>query len=112
MYGARVFQEVMPSVPVLAIHAYDLAYGSSVPANATVLGVSHSGSTPTTNRALRRAHRRRSRTLAVCGRPGSALERVADRRLAIGSTHDRPSPNTQSYTTPLTAFAARRSPSR
>jgi len=38
MYGARVFQAVMPSVPVLAIHAYDLAYGSSVPANATVLG--------------------------------------------------------------------------
>src|SRR5256712_9910764 len=89
MYGARVFQEVMPSVPVLAIHAYDLAYGSSVPANATVIGVSHSGSTPTTNRALHRAHRRGCRTLAVCGLPGSAMERAADRPLVIGSAPDR-----------------------
>src|SRR2546427_459577 len=81
MYGARVFQEVMPSVPVLAIHAYDLAYGPSVPANATVLGVSHSGSTPTTNRALRRAHRRGCRPLAGCGPAGAAVGRVARRRV-------------------------------
>jgi len=112
MYGARVFQEVMPSVPVLAIHAYDLAYGPFVPANATVLGVSHSGSTPTTNRALRRAHRRGCRTLAVCGLAGSAMERVADRTLVIGSTHDRSWANTMSYTTQLTAFAALASQSR
>src|SRR5439155_22610179 len=43
MYGARVFQEVMPSVPVLVIHAYDLAFGSSAPANPMGLGVRHSG---------------------------------------------------------------------
>src|SRR3989449_1983199 len=85
MYGARVFQEVMPSVPVLAIHAYDLAYGSSVPANATVLGVSHSGSTPTTNRALRRAHRRGWRPLAGWGLAGPALGSVADPTLGFGS---------------------------
>jgi len=112
MYGARVFQEVMPSVPVLAIHAYDLAYGSSVPANATVLGVSHSGSTPTTNRALRRMRRRGCRTLAVCGLPGSAMERLADHTLVIGSTHDRSWANTMSYTTQLAAFAALASQSR
>jgi len=106
MYGARVFQEVMPSVPVLAIHAYDLAYGSSVPASATVLGVSHSGSTPTTNRALRRARRRGCRTLAVCGLPGSAMERLADQTLVIGSTHDHSWANTMTYTRQLTAFAA------
>src|SRR3989475_10121660 len=102
MYGARVFQEVMPSVPVLAIHAYDLAYGPSVPANATVLGVSHSGSTPTTNRALRRAHRRGCPPLAVCGLPGSAMGRVADRTVGIGSPPHPPRGNTTSYTPPPT----------
>src|SRR5437899_6212806 len=112
MYGARVFQEVMPSVPVLATHAYDLAYGSSVSTNATVLGVSHSGSTPTTNRALRRARRRGCRTLAVCGLAGSAMERLADQTLVIGSTHDHSWANTMSYTTQLTAFAALASQSR
>src|SRR3989442_11923626 len=86
MYGARVFQEVMPSVPVLAIHAYDLAYGPSVPANATVLGVSHSGSTPTTNRALRRAHRRGCRTPAGWRPPGSSMGRGGGRTLVIGPT--------------------------
>ena len=104
-YGARLFQEVMPSVPVLAIHAYDLAYGSSVSANATVLGVSHSGSTPTTNRALRRARRRGCRSLAMCGLPNSPMERVADHTLVIGSTHDRSWANTMSYTTQLAALA-------
>ncbi len=111
-YGARVFQEAMPSVPVVAIHAYDLAYGSPVPANATVLGVSHSGSTPTTNRALRRARRRGCRTLAVCGLPSSPMERVADHTLVIGSTHDHSWANTMSYTTQLTAFAALTSQSK
>src|SRR5207247_2598444 len=94
------------------IHAYDLACGSSVPTNATVLGVSHSGSTPTTNRALRRARRRGCRTLAVCGLPDSAMERVAHHTLVIGSTHDHSWANTMSYTTQLTAFAALASQSR
>jgi len=83
-----------------------------VPASATVLGVSHSGSTPTTNRALRRARRRGCRTLAVCGLPGSAMERLADQTLVIGSTHDHSWANTMSYTTQLTAFAALASQSR
>src|SRR3989441_7030576 len=66
MYGARVFHEVMPSVPVLAIHAYDLAFGSSVPADATVLGVSHSGSTPTTNRSEEHTSELQSLAYLVC----------------------------------------------
>src|SRR2546422_7847039 len=86
MYGARVFQEVMPSVPALAIHAYDLAFGSSVPADATVLGVSHSGSTPTTNRALRRARRRGCRPPAGCGLPASATGRAGHPTLVIGAS--------------------------
>src|SRR2546428_13205277 len=94
MYGARVFQEVMPSVPVLAIHAYDLAYGPSVPANATVLGVSHSGSTPTTNRALRRAHRRGFRPSAAGGLPRPPMGSVADRTLALGTPHHPASAHT------------------
>src|SRR2546422_625182 len=104
-YGARVLQEVLPSVPVGAVHAYDLAYGSSVPANATVFGVSHSGSTPTTNRALRRVRGRGCRTIAMCGLPDSPMERVADQTLVIGSTHDHSWANTMSYTTQLAAFA-------
>src|SRR2546430_2357991 len=83
MYGARVFQEVMPSVPVLAIHAYDLAYGSSVPASATGLGVSHSGSMTTTQRALRRARRPCCRTLAVRGLPDAAMARLAGHTLVL-----------------------------
>src|SRR5213594_5194777 len=106
MYGARVFQEVLPFVPVLAIHAYDLAYGSSVPANATVLGVSHSGSTPSTNRALRRVRARGCRTIAMCGLPDSPMEPVSEQTLVIGSTHDRSWANTMSYTTQLSALAA------
>lgn len=105
-YAARVLQEVLPFIPVLAVHAYDLAYGSSVPANTTVFGVSHSGSTPTTNRALRRVRRRGCRTLAMCGLPDSPMERVADQTLVIGSTHDHSWANTMSYTTQLAALAA------
>src|SRR5439155_1049516 len=105
IYAARVFQEVLPFVPVLAVHAYDLAYGSVVPANATVLGVSHSGSTPSTNRALRRVRARGCRTIAMCGLPDSPMEPVAEQTLVIGSTHDRSWANTMSYTTQLTAFA-------
>src|SRR2546428_6775929 len=93
--GAGV-QEVMPSVPVLAIHAYDLAYGPSVPANTTVLGVSHSGSTPTTNRALRRAHPRGSRPPPGGGRPGPAAGRVAGRPLGGGPPPPRAGARTPS----------------
>jgi len=105
-YAARVFQEVLPFVPVLGMHAYDLAYGPSIPANATVLGVSHSGSTPTTNKALRRVRGRGCRTIAMCGLPDSPMERVADQTLVIGSTHDHSWANTMSYTTQLAALAA------
>ncbi len=104
-YGARVLQEGLSSIPVLAIHAYDLAYGPSLAATATVFAVSHSGSTPTTNRALRRARRQGCHTLAMCGLPSSEMELVADHSLVIGSTHDHSWANTMSYTTQLTAFA-------
>src|SRR5467141_1154407 len=56
MYGARILQSALGTrCEVEVIHAYDLATGRFPPSNATVLGVSHSGSTPTTNRALARA---------------------------------------------------------
>src|SRR6266705_363402 len=56
MYGAEVLQEAFGTAKVVrAIHAYDLAYGVGTPPRSTVLGVSHSGSTSTTNLALRRA---------------------------------------------------------
>src|ERR1700758_3140693 len=63
MYGAAVLQDAFgPETAVRAVHAYDLVHGGSVPRGATVLGVSHSGATPTTNRALGYARRNGART--------------------------------------------------
>ena len=106
MYGARVLQEALPAVPVAAIHAYDLASGGFAPAKGTILGVSHSGSTPTTNRALVRVGRRGCRTIGICGLPGTPMEEYVERTLVIGSTHDRSWANTMSFTTQLAAFAS------
>jgi glutamine---fructose-6-phosphate transaminase (isomerizing) len=106
LYGARVLQAAALSGEVVeAIPAYDLAYGR-MPRKATVFGVSHSGSTPTTNRALARAARGGLRTLGMCGLPDSPMEELVDEMLVIGSTHDRSWANTMSYTTQLSAFAA------
>ncbi len=101
-YGAQVLQEAVGSARVVrAVHAW-----LQPSSGATVLGVSHSGSTPTTNLALRRAARGGARTLGLCGLPGSEMEKESDRTWVIGSTHDRSWANTMSYTTQLTAFAA------
>src|SRR2546427_4888396 len=106
MYGAKILQDALGTRCVAeATHAYDLAFGPFPPGKATVLGVSHSGSTPTTNRALGRAKRRGLRVLGVCGLADSIMERIVDRTLVIGSTHDRSWANTMSYTTQLIAFA-------
>jgi glutamine---fructose-6-phosphate transaminase (isomerizing) len=106
MYGARVLQAVAVRGEVVeAIPAYDLAYGR-MPRNATVFGVSHSGSTSTTNRALARAARAGLRTFGMCGLADSRMEELVDEVLVIGSTHDRSWANTMSYTTQLSAFAA------
>lgn len=106
MYGARVLQDAFGArARVEAVHAYDLLHGPPAPARSTVLGISHSGGTPTTNRALARAVRAGSTTLALVGLPESPMERVARRSLVIGTTHDRSWANTMSYTTQLTALA-------
>ena len=106
MYGARILQAAFGATAIVeATQAYDLAYGPSLPQKATILGVSHSGSTPTTNRALSRAKKAGLRTLGLCGLPDSAMERFADEVLVIGSTHDHSWANTMSYTTQLVAFA-------
>ena len=107
-YGARILQATLaPSWSVNAIHAHDLAFGAApLQTSTVVLGVSHSGSTPTTNRALVRAKRAGHRTLAVVGLPDTEIEGIADETLVVGSVHDRSWANTMSYTTQLTAFAA------
>jgi glucosamine--fructose-6-phosphate aminotransferase (isomerizing) len=106
MYAARILQAAFGNRAVVeTVHAYDLAYGRTVHRNATILGVSHSGSTPTTNRALQRAKRAGSRVLGVSGLPSSAMEEIVHEVLVIGSTHDRSWANTMSYTTQLAAFA-------
>jgi glutamine---fructose-6-phosphate transaminase (isomerizing) len=106
MYGAEILQEAYgPEVAVHAVHAYDLLHGTAIPKGATVLGVSHSGSTPTTNRALSFAERKGARTIGLCGLAGSPMEKIADEVLVTGSVHDHSWANTMSYTTQLAAFA-------
>src|SRR2546428_25309 len=105
-YGARILQRAFGSRAVVeAVHAYDLAYGKPAPIGAAVVGVSHSGSTPTTNRALSRARRNGHRAFGVCGLSGSPMEDIVEDIFVIGSVHDRSWANTMSYTTQLVAFA-------
>jgi glutamine---fructose-6-phosphate transaminase (isomerizing) len=105
MYGARILQRALGFAGLVeAVHAYDLAYGESATKGAAVLGVSHSGSTPTTNRALARARKGGHRTLGVCGVSGSPMEDIVEDVLVIGSVHDRSWANTMSYTTQLAGF--------
>lgn len=104
--GARLLQEALrDEATVHAVHAYDLLHGSVLPTDCIVLGVSHSGTTSTTNDALALARRSGVATRGICGLPGSPMADVAESLLIIGSEHDRSWANTMSYTTQLTAFA-------
>jgi len=106
-YGARVLGAAMdPRVLAEPVQAYDLLHGPPIDADVSVVGVSHSGNTPTTNRALSRARRSGGAVLGMSGLPDTPMQGIADRTLVIGSTHDRSWANTMSYTTQLTAFAA------
>ena len=106
-YGARVLGAAMgPRVLAEPIQAYDLLHGPPIDADVSVVGVSHSGNTATTNRALSRARRSGGAVLGMSGLPDTPMQGIADRTLVIGSTHDRSWANTMSYTTQLTAFAA------
>ncbi len=106
LIGARYLQEAFgPRTVVHAVHAYDLLHGTPVPRDAVVLGVSHSGTTSTTNQALGLARRSGAGTRAVCGLEGTKMEEVAEEVLVTGSVHDHSWANTMSYTTQLTAFA-------
>lgn len=106
MIGARMLQEALgDGTAVHAVHAYDLLHGFVLPADCMVLGVSHSGSTSTTNDALALARRSGVATRGLCGIPGSPMAEVAESLLVIGSLHDHSWANTMSYTTQLTAFA-------
>jgi len=106
MYGARLLQSSLGTHAVVeAVHAYDLLHGVAIDDGSTVLGVSHSGNTSTTNRALAVARRSGGEALALCGLPRSPMEAVADRTLVIGSTHDHSWANTMSYTSQLAALA-------
>ena len=106
MYGAAILQEAYGlEIPARAVPAYDLLHGVDVPVGTTVLAVSHSGSTRTTNQALERVGAAGVHTVGMCGIPESAMEAIADRTLVIGSTRDASWANTMSYTSQLTALA-------
>jgi len=105
-YGARILAVAIgPPARVEAIQAYDLLHGPRVDSKTVVLGVSHSGNTSTTNRAMSRAARAGATVLGICGLADTSLAEIADRTLVIGETQDRSWANTMSYTTQLTAFA-------
>lgn len=107
MYGARVLSRGLgPRSAVEAVHAYDFLFAREVPSDAVVVGVSHSGNTPTTNRALARARRAGARVVGLCGLDDSPMAKVVDAVWVIGSVHDRSWANTMSYTTQLAAFAS------
>lgn len=106
LLGARLLQQALDGrVIVHAVHAYDLLHGADVPRDTVVLGVSHSGTTSTTNQALGLARRSGAATRALCGLPDTKMEEVAEEVLVTGSVHDHSWANTMSYTTQLTAFA-------
>lgn len=106
-YGARVLEAVMgPRAVVGSVHAYDLLHAPPAGRDVAVLGVSHSGSTPTTNRALSRARRSGAKVLGLCGVADTPMSEIAHETLVIGSTHDRSWANTMGYTTQLSAFAS------
>ncbi len=106
MIGARLLQEALGGETVVhAVHAYDLLHGVVLPEDCSVLGVSHSGTTSTTNDALALARRSGVTTRGLCGLPASRMGEVAESMLVIGSVHDHSWANTMSYTTQLTAFA-------
>src|SRR5204862_7794745 len=65
-YGARILQAADERRVVRAIQAYDFAERSFPGTKATVVAVSHSGSTPTTHRALARARRAGNRGARMC----------------------------------------------
>ncbi len=107
MYGSRVLASALGSrVSVEARHAYDLLHGAAPDEGSTVLGVSHSGNTSTTNLALALARRSGARSLAISGLSDSPMQEVADGLLVIGSTHDHSWANTMSYTCQLAALAS------
>lgn len=104
--GSRMLQEALGgATTVHAIHAYDLLHGFVLPSDCTVLGVSHSGTTSTTNEALALARRSGVTTRGLCGLPGTRMAGVAEAMLVLGSVHDHSWANTMSYTTQLAAFA-------
>jgi glucosamine--fructose-6-phosphate aminotransferase (isomerizing) len=106
MVGSRLLQEALGDATIVhAVHAYDLLHGFVLPSNCTVLGVSHSGSTSTTNEALALARRSGVATRGLCGLPGTRMAEVAEAMLVIGSVHDHSWANTMSYTSQLAAFA-------
>jgi len=106
MIGSRLLQEALGDATIVrAVHAYDLLHGFVLPSDCVVLGVSHSGTTSTTNEALGLARRSGVATRGLCGLPASRMAEVAETMLITGSVHDHSWANTMSYTTQLAAFA-------
>ena len=104
--GARLLKEALgEATAVHAVHAYDVVHGCRLRADATVLGVSHSGATSTTNQALALARRSGASTRGLCGLPGARMAEIAQEVQVTGSVHDHSWANTMSYTTQLAAFA-------
>src|SRR5947207_14582887 len=72
MYGARILQAAAREGAVVeAVHAYDFANRPLPSGRPTILGVSHSEWTPTTNQSLARSKRAGQKDLGVHGHPAA-----------------------------------------
>ena len=94
------------NVDARAVIAFNLAtYDSGLGDRDIVLGVSHSGTTTMTIRALRRAGELGARTVAITGLPEGPITREAEQVLYTGYPEERSWAHTVSYLAALASFA-------
>jgi len=83
LYGALLFQRA--GVPAQAFYAHEYATSPPPVGNDLVVAVSQSGETADTLSAIREAHSRSARTLALTNTVGSTMDRECDHTLYIRS---------------------------
>jgi glucosamine--fructose-6-phosphate aminotransferase (isomerizing) len=95
------------TIDARAVEAYELAtYFPSLRPDDVVVGVSHSGTTTMTVRALERAEQNGAETVVITGFPDRASGTAARHVLPTGYNAERSWAHTASYTAALTTLAA------
>jgi glutamine---fructose-6-phosphate transaminase (isomerizing) len=106
--GAWFFGALASGVPeIRSVQAYELvSYGPTLGSGDVVLGLSHSGTTFMTLRALERAERAGAGTILLTGFPETPGADVAQHVLPTGYPEERSWAHTASYLAALTSMAA------